>query len=290
MTTGYASAGAYRQAIEVRLRAEAERSGRDLNWLRRRHACLRMLHRLVAADQDLWVLKGGLAVELRHPGLGRPTKSIDLAVRSAPAMDSDDPDAIGAPLRSALETDVDGDLFLFTVDAPARAAEDAYGRPSWRFRVTVTLAGRRFAEARVDVIVRPEELGGLTPVELAPGTAAPPAGPRRIVWTTDLRQQFAEKFHALTRSYATGRSGPVTDLLDLVLLLEDGVGLDAELVGAARRVFAARGTHPLPSQLGDPPLSWRIPYAAIAEEVGVHPIELSAANRLVADAWRSARG
>lgn len=167
-------------------------------------------------------------------------------------------------------------------------AEDAYGRPAWRFRVTAALAGRRFADTRLDVIVRPEELVALGQVDLPPGVAAPVGAPSRTVVVTDLRQQFAEKLHALTRSYATGESSRVKDLLDLVLLLEDGVRQDAALVTATRHVFAVRATHPLPADIGDPPVSWRQPYRTMATELGIEPSDVQDAHRLVAEAWRTA--
>lgn len=81
------SAAAYRQSLETRLRQQAETSGRDLNWLRRRHVFLRLLHRLAAAEPDRWVLKGGVAVELRRPGLARPTRDLDLVMRDAGSLD-----------------------------------------------------------------------------------------------------------------------------------------------------------------------------------------------------------
>ncbi len=290
MTAGYGCAAAYRQALEDRLRMAAEAGGRDLNWLRRRHAFLRMLHRLAADASDRWVLKGGLAVELRRPGMARATKDIDLAMRSGEFVGAGDAEAIAALLRAALDQDVDGDLFVFDVEPPTRMAEDAHGRPAWRFRVSAMLAGRRFSDARVDVIVRPEELAGLTTLTIDPGTAAPPGAPVRTIAVTDIRQQFAEKLHALSRSYSTGESSRVKDLLDVVLLIEDGLTADAELVRVVRRVFAVRATHPVPTELDDPPAAWREPYRNLATELGVEPADVLAAHRLVAGLWESALG
>ena len=73
MTRQYTSAAALRAAIEDRLRAHAVESGNDLNWLRRRFVFARILTRICASAPDGWILKGGMAVELRRPGLARAT-------------------------------------------------------------------------------------------------------------------------------------------------------------------------------------------------------------------------
>lgn len=288
MTTGYGSAAAYRQALEARLRGESEATGRDLNWLRRRHVFVRVLHRLAAAQPDLWVLKGGLAVELRRPGLARATKDLDLAMRTAGAVDANDPSALRDLLQAAVGADPDGDRFETRVEDPNRMAEDAYGRPAWRFRVTASLAGRRFTEKRIDVVVRPEELTGVTTVELRPGQQPPPGAPVRNMHVTDLRQQFAEKLHALTRTYASGESSRVKDLIDLVLLVHDDVPADRQLVRTVQTVFAVGATHEVPQRLGEPPVGWSAPYRAMASSLGVEPAEVDEANALVGKTWQAA--
>lgn len=287
MTAGYGSAAAYRQALEAQLRDQAERSGRDLNWLRRRHTFLRLLHRLAAAAAQEWVLKGGFALELRRPGFARATKDLDLALRQQLA--GPEPDRLSDLLRAALGSDPDGDLFVFAVRAPTRMAEDSYGRPAWRFRVTAALAGRPFSDVRVDVIARPEELGGLDELALGPGLLAPPAAPARTILLTDQRQQFAEKLHALTRQYGSGESSRVKDLADLVILVQDGLVADDDLTQSVHRVFGVRATHPVPEQLPGPPVGWAEPYRRLVARLGIEPDDVLAAHRLVAALWDVAR-
>lgn len=287
--TARQSAAAYRQSLETRLRQEAEASGRDLNWLRRRHVFLRLLHRLATTEPDRWVLKGGVAVELRRPGLARATRDIDLVMRDAGSVDPRDPDQIHQLLTTALDTDVDGDRFDFVLGAPSRLAEDAYGRPAWRLHVEARLAGKRFVDTRVDVVIRPEELVGLSEAPLPPGLAAPAGAPARVMVVTDLRQQFAEKLHALTRSYAAGGSSRVKDLVDLVVLLDDGVSCDEQLVACVHTVFAVRATHLVPEDLADPPVSWHEPYQRMARDLGVTPDDVDSAHQLIATAWNTAR-
>ncbi len=283
------SAAAYRQSLETRLRQQAESDGRDLNWLRRRHVFLRLLHRLAAAEPDRWALKGGVALELRRPGLARATRDLDLVMRDAGSVDPRDPDQIHELLRTALGADIDGDRFDFVLGPPNRLAEDAYRRPAWRFHVEARLAGKRFVDTRLDVVIRPEELVGLSEAPLPPGLAAPAGAPERVMVVTDLRQQFAEKLHALTRSYAAGQSSRVKDLVDMVVLLDDGVACDERLVACVQTVFAVRATHVVPEDLSDPPMSWYEPYQRMARDLGVAPDDLDSAHRLIATAWNAAR-
>ena len=81
----YATAGAFRTALEARLNERARRDGVDLHRLRRQVAFDRLLARMFDPSQpvrDGWVLKGGYALEMRFH-MARSTKDLDLTVRSA---------------------------------------------------------------------------------------------------------------------------------------------------------------------------------------------------------------
>jgi hypothetical protein len=278
---------AYRRSLEDRLRASANDDGRDLGWLRRRHVFLRVLHRLAANQPDEWVLKGGFAVELRRPGLARTTLDIDLTLRHRMAGDIDEA-RVRTPLVRALSADVDGDFFQFAVGPGTPLADDTHGRAAWRFTVDAILAGRSFVKFHLDLVERPEELIGITTLRLPVGIAAPPGAVVRSVVVTDLRQQFAEKVHALTRSYANGESTRVKDLLDIVLLVDDGLIGDAELYVVVRRVFAVRGTSELPTVLGAPPLAWAEPFQRMAVNVGLPDMTAVDAGKIASDIWLDA--
>jgi hypothetical protein len=74
----YATAAAFRQALDDRLKSEAARTGLPLARLRKQVAFELFLRRLVAVAPDRWVLKGALALELRLKATTRPTRDIDL--------------------------------------------------------------------------------------------------------------------------------------------------------------------------------------------------------------------
>ena len=77
MPREYASAEAFRSALEVRLNQAAETELIQINRLRRRVAFDRLLARLFRIDPTPWVLKGGYALELRYR-TARATVDIDL--------------------------------------------------------------------------------------------------------------------------------------------------------------------------------------------------------------------
>jgi hypothetical protein len=63
-TKGYTAAGAFRKALEDRLKRIAHEEKVDVKRLRRQVAFDRLLARLFLPDQPSWVLKGGYALEL----------------------------------------------------------------------------------------------------------------------------------------------------------------------------------------------------------------------------------
>ncbi len=75
----YASAAAFRQALEARLVALSRDGGLSLVRLRKSVAFDRLLARLFAVAPDRWVLKGGLALDYRLGAKARTTMDVDLA-------------------------------------------------------------------------------------------------------------------------------------------------------------------------------------------------------------------
>lgn len=81
--TRYETPEALRAALEDRLRNEGAGSGTDVARLRRRTVFERLLVRLERASPGTWVVKGGMALELRlGPAPGRRATSISLCGRT----------------------------------------------------------------------------------------------------------------------------------------------------------------------------------------------------------------
>lgn len=281
----YASPVDFRKALEARCKEQSYATDRNLDWMRRRVAFVRLLTRLFNHDPAAWVLKGGMAVELRRPGLARSTQDIDVILNPGAVARPADPGEVRELLADAVLDDADGDGFQFVIGESKRLRDDAYGRPAWRFHVDADLAGRRFVSSRLDIVARPEEIGGTEVLRLPDLLDFAGIAPGEVT-VTDLRQQFAEKLHALTRTYENGASTRAKDLLDLVLLIEDGVPADVRLVERVRSVFRIRGSHAVPGKdIGRPPARLTEGYAEVAREIGYPIVSAEKANDLVAAHW-----
>jgi hypothetical protein len=74
----YLSSTAFRRALEDRLQTQSTHGAVALNRLRKMVAFDRFLARLLAAQSDTWMLKGGLALQLRLGDRARTTKDMDI--------------------------------------------------------------------------------------------------------------------------------------------------------------------------------------------------------------------
>ena len=249
----YTDGAAFRRALEDRLRAQAFASGVPLVRLRKMVAFDRFLARLVADQPTHWVLKGGLALQLRLGGRARTTKDMDLLLRAESQLAHQ---ALGRAALLNLN-----DWFQFEV---AKQMRDA----GLRFPVQARLDGRAFETFHVDVgsgdpLVEPAE--NLTPPALLEFADIRPP----VVPCYPLTQQIAEKVHAYTRPHATGEASRVKDWVDLLLIVELGALNGSTLRRAMQATFDARGTHPLPTRLPVPPSSWSTSFRRIAREVNL---------------------
>jgi Nucleotidyl transferase AbiEii toxin, Type IV TA system len=82
----YATAGAFRRALEERLKRASLTDQIDPNRLRRQVSFDRLLARLFREESGPWVLKGGYALELRFKA-ARSTVDIDLTVQRVGMLD-----------------------------------------------------------------------------------------------------------------------------------------------------------------------------------------------------------
>ncbi|TDE49038.1 nucleotidyl transferase AbiEii/AbiGii toxin family protein [Nonomuraea mesophila] len=276
----YTTPADLRRALEARFKRQADESGTDLSRLRRVAVFDRISARLSAVGHR-WVLKGGTSLEFRLGGRARATKDLDLALRDGPH----DGEAMREELIETLAVDVDEDGFVFTVGRHITLDVDTAGRPGWRFPVDSALAGRTFARIRLDIVLRGEELAATERIRL-PGVLGFADVPARTIESVDRRQHFAEKLHALTRDYDSRPNTRVKDLVDLILLIEDGLPADRGLLDVVHHVFAARGTHSVPEHLPDPPPVWEIDYPRLAEDLTCAGSALSGALDLLRAFWR----
>jgi hypothetical protein len=259
----YATAAAFRQALDDRLKTEAARTGLGIARLRKRVAFELFLRRLVVVAPDRWVLKGALALDFRFDATTRPTRDMDLGR-------TDDEDAATEDFAAAQELALD-DFFTFAARR-TDALDDVDDFRAIRFHVTAALAGRVFDQFVVDVGFA--ESISWTPDPIETSDLLSFAGIERIrVPALPLPQHIAEKVHAYTRKYgSSGReSTRPKDLVDM-LLISRSERLDASALRNAIEVtFGQREQQPLPARLPPPPSSWKEPYRRLATEVSVEP-------------------
>ncbi|MBI3611507.1 MAG: nucleotidyl transferase AbiEii/AbiGii toxin family protein [Nitrospirae bacterium] len=280
----YKTAGAFRQSLEERLNQISRNQGVDLTRLRRRVAFERLLARLFTDKKPRCILKGGYAIELRFQNLARATRDIDLSIPdpgSKIPQGKNQSQGIREWLQEELDKDL-GDWFVFFLGekmSDLRAAPQG----GTRFQVEARLDNRTFARFTLDagigdaIISEPEWVTGHELLSFAG------ISPARIA-VLPLEQQFAEKIHAYTlpRERTNSRT---RDLIDLVLLIEQGLPQVERVVQALRATFERRATHPLPNKLEPPPESWREPYAALAADYNIRAKTIETAHDYISAYW-----
>ncbi len=269
-----ASPSGFRSQLLARFRNEAQARHISAQRLQQRVAFERFLARLGSSGD--WVLKGGLALELRYGWENRPTKDIDLriAVTTQEAV---------AQLRVVLAESHIHDNFSFELGA---AAQEIQGAPGGTLRVPVVarLAGQTFSAFHIDLssgdpmTSLPDALQGSDLLNFA--GIAPihfPAYP--------VEQHLAEKVHAYSLPRTTMNTR-VKDLVDLVTfaVLET---VDGDLLTASvRATFAARNTHPLLSKLPEPPAEWAASFERLTKEsLLTSNVDLLEGFKLVVSFW-----
>jgi len=259
----YESGSAFRMALEHRLRDEALDSGVPLVRLRKTVAFDRLLARLVALRSDVWLLKGGFALQLRMAGRSRTTKDIDLLLLES-AGD------VHAFLSDAAADDL-GDWFDFEIAWPVAIPNEI----GMRLSVVSRLDGRIFEAFHVDVglgdkVVESADILQTTGLLRFAGIAP------TLVPCYPVSQQVAEKLHALTLPRGAQGSSRVKDLVDLALIAESAPPDVSALRSAIDATFSSRATHPRPKGLPDAPSDWAIPYRRLATEAGLAASTLDA--------------
>lgn len=276
----YQTATAFRRALEDRLKNMAESGGVPLDRLRRRVSFDRLLARLFdRSKQPLWLLKGGYALELRFQNIARATKDIDFSI---PKMKEATKEKIHELLQKEVKKDIQ-DWFEFLIGTPMADLDQAvYG--GWRYPVTARVDNRKFSEFHLDVgvgdalISEPEwqkcpellSFAGIEPVTVA-------LLPRD--------QQFAEKVHSYTYPREIREFSRTKDLVDIVLLIDQGLPEKQQVVKAIQATFDRRVSHTLPQTLLPPPTINTTSYNAMAIQCGVSKKTMEEAFIYVKDYW-----
>lgn len=255
----YKTAGAFRHALEERLRNQSLGTSQALIRLRKMVAFDRFLARLAKKEPEAWIVKGGFALQLRLGNRARTTKDIDVSGTNRWARE----ETIDH-LRAAASLDL-RDWFEFEVGEPAEAATGAPGR-GFRFPVRCLLDGRQFEDFHLDmgfddpILEAPEEVTG---PDLLGFAEIPPATVRCCPLTT----QVAEKLHTYTRACGSGATSRARDLVDILIAASLAQFERSKLRQAIEATFQARASHAVPEKMPDPPERISASYRQVARQL-----------------------
>lgn len=276
----YATPAALRIALEQRLLNESNDSGISLDRLRRRVIFERVVSRLEAADPGHWVLKGGMALEVRLHDEARLTKDIDLGLRDT----VDDGEELHERLVEALAADPFSDGFVITAEPVTQLAEDNAGQGTWRSRLEASLGGRPFGRVQLDVSPRGHELEDTEFVPL-PNSLAFANINVPVIEIVDVHRHAAEKLHAMARDFGDRENTRVRDLVDIVILHEHKLLDRQHLAAATQAVWQERNNAPPPPTLPPLPRNWAPRYEQLAAEHDLAAATFAEAVALVTAAW-----
>ena len=239
----YATAGAFRRALEERLK--------------------RTSLALVLPG----TAEPAYALELRFKA-ARSTVDIDLTLQqvvTATSASGDTNQVVREMLQNVIDVPL-GDWFEYVIGPPVMDLTAApYGGA--RYPVEARMNERIFARFHLDAGIGDVVMQPLDTIVCRDwlGFAGIESSRVRMIAR---EQQFAEKIHAYTLPRNTANSR-VKDLVDLALLIGSD-GLDTQrILDALRLTFERRGTHDLPANLLPPPADWKTPFQALAEECGL---------------------
>lgn len=215
-----------------------------------------------------FVVKGGVAIELRLRGRARATRDLDLTVHSP----------VGN-LVEIIESAIEGEFNGFTF----RRNGAAHVMPNATIRIRIAAQYKSQSWTSVQVDASPSELptenveytDSISMAEF--GLATPPPVP-----CLSLPVQLAQKVHALTQPRSSIEDPVRTrDLVD-ILLLREFVTDFRILKKACVAVFSVRLTHSWPPEFEDLEIS-EAEFARIAAAAGSNDIDLAEALHQIGD-------
>ena len=277
----YNNAAAFRRALEDRLKNIAHEQSIPLDRLRRRVTFDRFLARLFELNRpkQKWLLKGGYALELRFHGLARTTKDIDFSI---PHMKDPNENIIRELLQAEAKKDM-SDWFQFYIGLPMREFNQAvYG--GWRYPVEARVANRVFTKFHIDIGIgdtviseaewkKGDDILGFAGIEPV------------CVAMLPVEQHFAEKIHSYSYPREKRPFSRIRDLVDLILIIEQGLPDKVLVMSAIEATFKQRNTHDIPQTLEIPPDILEESYAKMSQDCGVIKKTISEAFSFLQEYW-----
>jgi hypothetical protein len=224
------------------------------------------LDRLRESD-PVFLLKGGVAIELRLRGRSRATKDVDLVfVGNSADLAGDLDRALGEPYSE----------FTFQREEIREGGDGRFQR----LDVRLLFRGRSWATLRLEIAPPDSRMIAGEPVPAIPIDEFGIEDPK-IIPCLSLRYQIAQKIHAVTERFEERDNERFRDLIDLIIC-RDLVENLSDVKEACLDTFAARDAHAWPPELLVPE-AWAEPFAALAEEMEFPVSDVEAAAVEVRD-------
>lgn len=241
--------GHLERLIDQYARANGIAAERVRRWLSTM-ALIGTLETVTLDERPRFLIKGGVAIELRLGLRARTTKDVDVVFRGA-----------SAELVDALEAAFESPYGRFSFRRKGEI-ERIRDTESWRLSVQVSFGGRDWQTLQLEV--GPPEADEVELVPVAIGIEDFKVDRPQRVACLSLRYQVAQKLHAVTEQPEDRENLRFWDLMDLILLraLLQDLGAVRE---ACVEIFAARATHAWPPALHVAP-GWAEPFTRLAVE------------------------
>jgi hypothetical protein len=219
-------------------------------------------------SSPLFLVKGGVAMELRAGGGARATKDFDTALCGTI---SEVAEHLDPALRAGYQD--------FTATRTELVAVGDTG--AVRCDAKIAYRGKSFITVQLEVAEAEAEMG--TDVDFVTALSLDHIGITGpdVVACVAVRWQIAQKLHACTQIFPVGENHRFRDLLDLQLL--GALVPNDEWIAvreACAAIFRGRDTHSWPPIVTVYP-SWRDGYPALANEIGHQVIDADQAAALV---------
>lgn len=215
----------------------------------------------VRESDPVFLLKGGVAIELRLRSQARATKDVDLVFFG-------EPEELGESLDRALAEPYSE--FSFQREEIAAGGEGRFQR----LDVKLLFRGRSWGTLKLEVATPDSQAADGEPVPAIPIDEFGIEGPE-TVRCLSLRYQIAQKLHAVTERFSDRDNERFRDLIDLMICRDLIEEMD-QVKEACLDTFAARSKQSWPPELLVPD-AWAEPYKALAEEMSFPIVDVEEA-------------
>lgn len=273
----YASAREFRIGVNAQMKRVARQLDRPPQEINREFVLQRFLARVFSKPDAGWVLKGGTGLLVRLPH-ARYSDDVDLL------YPADNVDLRGplTELRNTVAEPAGDDFFRFEFGRIEERAITDGEKAVATVRVAASLGTTPYQRFSIDLSVKKRRLMHVDRCRPEPVIRVPGVPELPVFSLYALADQIADKVCAM---YEVHRNGTAStryhDLVDLVLIVSSGTGIDAAATAASLQAESRHRDLALPATLVAPGTQWPAGYRKEASQAGL-PLELHDLDRALA--------